>query len=341
MILLFKDLKKGEVRLKTTSLDDLWHLAQIISEGDLISGKSLRKIKISEDSFTRKTIFIEIKVEKIEYCKNNLKLLGRITRAPTDVPLNSYHSFNITDDTEITIIKHWLKYQIDLLRKSTEETPKILLIIFDREEAFFAMLKSFGYELLTEIKGNVQKKDFNNEIKGDFFAEIIKQIKEYDLRYGLEKIIIGSPAFWKDELMKKTKIDEFKNKIILATISNVNRKGFDELIKRKELKTALKEVQYKEEVEAVEELLKRISKNEAVAYGLAETENAAKAGAVETLLITQELLISLRKDNQNIDVLLKTVEQSRGNIKIISSEHEGGKKLDGLGGIGALLRFKI
>ena len=37
---------------------------------------------------------------------------------------------------------------------------------------------------------------------------------------------------------------------------------------------------------------------------------------------------------------MRTVESMQGKVHIISSEHDGGKKLDGLGGLGALLRYK-
>jgi protein pelota len=38
---------------------------------------------------------------------------------------------------------------------------------------------------------------------------------------------------------------------------------------------------------------------------------------------------------------MRTVESNSGKIHIISREHEGGKKLDGIGGIGAILRYKV
>ena len=38
---------------------------------------------------------------------------------------------------------------------------------------------------------------------------------------------------------------------------------------------------------------------------------------------------------------MKTVDSTKGDIIIISSDHEAGKKLDGLGGIAAILRFKL
>ena len=38
---------------------------------------------------------------------------------------------------------------------------------------------------------------------------------------------------------------------------------------------------------------------------------------------------------------MRIVDKSKGEIEIISSEHDAGKKLDGLGGIAAILRFKL
>ena len=48
MKLLFKDIKKGEIRVKVENQEDLWYLSNIIDESDLIKGKTLRKIKLGE-----------------------------------------------------------------------------------------------------------------------------------------------------------------------------------------------------------------------------------------------------------------------------------------------------
>ena len=50
-----------------------------------------------------------------------------------------------------------------------------------------------------------------------------------------------------------------------------------------------------------------------------------------------------REENKykGIEEIMKQIDNTKGDIFIISSEHEAGKKLDGLGGIGAILRYKI
>jgi len=44
---------------------------------------------------------------------------------------------------------------------------------------------------------------------------------------------------------------------------------------------------------------------------------------------------------RRIEKLMKQAEAMQGNVMIISSEHEAGRKLDGLGGIGAVLRYRM
>ena len=86
-----------------------------------------------------------------------------------------------------------------------------------------------------------------------------------------------------------------------------------------------------------------ISKNALAAYGIKEVENAAFAGAVRHLLVTGSLIKKSREQNfyNKLDSIMKAVDSTKGDITIISSEHEGGRKLDGLGGIGALLRYRM
>ena len=56
-----------------------------------------------------------LEAEKTEYEpeNNSLRILGKIKEGPDDVPLGSYHSFNLEEGTVLTIIKKkWAKYEI-------------------------------------------------------------------------------------------------------------------------------------------------------------------------------------------------------------------------------------
>ena len=352
MKLLHSNLKKGEAKVLTQSLDDLWYLSAIIEPNDIIQGKTLRKIKIGSSEqrakeSSKKPVFLKVKVEKVEFSKytNVLRVSGVIKAAPDDIPLGEHHTFNIDENTSIAIIKEqWLKYQIDKLREACAEKKSSLLIcVHDREEAYFALFKKYGYDVLSHIHGDVQKKREESTKKENFYLAIIGKLKEYVERYKIKQIIIASPAFWKEDLMEEINDNELKQKIILATCSSATKNGIEEVIKRPEVREALKQERTAKEINKVEELFVEIAKSNLAVYGLKETENAALIGAVRELLITDNFIQKSRSENfyNQVEDIMKIVDKTKGEIEIISSEHEGGKKLDGLGGIAAILRFKL
>lgn len=342
--------RQGRAKVKVENQDDLWYLEQIVDKGDIIKGKTLRKIQKGAEGKSRqvkKAVFLKIMAEKIEFSAGSgvLRIGGKVVEGPEDVSRGSWHSFSIEPGTVISIEKQkWLSFQLDKLDEASKsKIPKILICVFDREEAYFALMKKYGYELLGHIKGTVQKKAVEEKVKPGFYSEIIKNLEQYSKRHSIEKIILASPAFWKDEIMKELKNKELREKIIPATCSAVGRNGIDEVLRRPETAEALREERAAKEMRLVEQILAEISKQGKAAYGFREAEQAAFAGAVAELAITDRFLKKTREKGEydKLDAVLKSVDSSKGSITIVSSEHEGGKKLDGLGGIAALLRYRM
>ena len=350
MKIIHQNLKKGIIKVKAENIDDLWYLSHIIDRNDSIKAQTIRKIQLGEkeESTTKvikKQVTLTIKAEKIEFKDNILRIAGIVEQGPEDIPKASHHSFKVEENDTITITKdRWLRFQLDKLKEATEaKIPPILICILDREEAIFALSKPRGYKILSSIKGEVAKKEERAATKGGFYQEIIKSLKEYTNRYKINNIIVASPAFWKEDLIKEVKDKELKEKIVLATCSSVDKGAINEVMKRPEMREVLKQVRAAKEIKLVESLLEEISKQDKAAYGIDEVEMAANAGAITQLLITDSFIAKMREQEnyERIDNIMKITDQTKGDISIISSEHEGGKKLDGLGGIGAILRFRI
>ncbi|MCX8146943.1 MAG: mRNA surveillance protein pelota [Candidatus Woesearchaeota archaeon] len=348
MRMLFSDFKNGEVKLAVDNIDDLWYLSTLIDKGDEVKGQTYRKIKYGEkEKAERKKVFLKIKVEKIDFNPglNTLKILGTIIEGTEDVPRGQHHSFDIGEGTTITIKKEkWFDFQKKRLEEASKQKfTKTLIVVFDREEAYFAVLKKFGYDVIAKLKGEVSKKGYKTEKEKNFYEEIINSIKEYDKERNFDNIVLASPAFWKEELIKSLKDELLKKKIILATCSSCDEKAIDEVIKRPEVNLALKKERLTKELKLVDELMIEISKNGLYAYGLREVEESAKMGCVRELLITDKFMQDKKEKGEysQIEAIIKEVERNKGETHIISSEHDGGKKLDGLGGIAAILRFRF
>jgi protein pelota len=337
-----------QAKLKIENKDDLWYLSQLIDPGDFIKGKTIRKIKIGKDTdrkqnITKKPVFLKIQVEKLEQTNDSLRALGIITEGPDDIQKGEHHTFNLEQNTTFILEKpNWLSYQLERLKEATtEKKSRVLIVVLDRSEASFALLKTYGYELLSEMKGKVQKKDEEQKKESTFYKDILEKITDYIKRYDIIKIIVASPAFFKEDLLKQAN-EEIKEKTIFATCNSTGKNGINEVLRRPEVKAALAQDRIAKEIGLVENLLVEISKDNLAAYGLKPTDDAANAGAIAHLLLTDNFIQQQRqKDYKKIDNIMKLTDKMKGHITIISSDHDGGKKLDGLGGIAAILRYKL
>ena len=130
MKILAKELKHGSIKVQVDTLDDLWYLSALIEEKDRVEGVTERKIKLDAGSdrdqkVIRKTVFLEIGVEKVEFHKyaNILRVSGKIINGPEDVPRGTYHTFNVEEGSTFRIKKEqWLTYQLKKLKKQQKQS---------------------------------------------------------------------------------------------------------------------------------------------------------------------------------------------------------------------------
>ncbi|MBS3124048.1 mRNA surveillance protein pelota [Candidatus Woesearchaeota archaeon] len=358
MRIITSDFKKGFVKIKITDPEDLWYLSQIIEPGDLLTAKTTRKVKIGdgEDAkVDKKTLTLIIKAEELTLDLESkvLRINGKVQEAQEFVPAGSYHALSFEPDSEFKLEKkEWFSYQKQKLEEAAQSKHLYLICLLDREESLFALTKKSGYNILLTLKGEVEKKARFSDAKAqnksssqgkDFYQEIISQLGEYNSRYLPERIILASPAFYKEDLAKKITDPDLKKKIALATCSDITETALNEVMKSPELKSALQDSRLREEKILMDDLLREINKNELAVYGWKETLNAGAAGAINKLFLSDKFIHQRRKEEKydEVEALMKTVDSCQGQIHLFSSEQESGKNLDGLGGIAAILKYKV
>jgi len=314
----------------------LWHLERVLEPGDFVTARTLRKTAVKRGSEIElgenKPLTLTIQVEKTEFHKytHKLRLTGKITEGPEDIQLASYHTLEIDPGTTLKIKKKWKSYQLDRLNKARIKKPFLLLCLIDRDQADFLSMKESGLELMGSI--HYKKIKGKEDEREHYYASILEKL-ERDEEY--QHIIIAGPGFEKDNMAKyiQEQNSELASRVKTEYASYTGKAGAQEIIKTS-LNKILKQTRVAEETNLVEELLKRMNQQKLAVYGGKETIEAVRMGAVEVLLVSQEKI----KDFEDI---MKEAEKVSARIVIISSDHESGEKLLGIGGIGALLRFEM
>jgi protein pelota len=349
MKILFSDFKKGDIRFRITAPEDLWYLSQVVDVGDILGGKTIRKVTIGggdeKSSHSQRTVSLSIDVERVVFEQSVLRVSGKITTGPEDIPRGSYHTFSLDVNTECSLHKgEWLSYQRTQLDEAVEASHEsILICVFDRDDAIIALSKPYGYDVLTTLRGDPSKKEARAITKQDFYPSILKAIVDYDKRHKPRNIIVASPAFYKEDLVAQITDTDLKKKIVLATCSSAREDAIGEVMKRPETRSALQQVRVADETKIVDSLLAEISKDGNVTYGFDHVMRAAEAGAITDVLVTDLFITEFREAERfkELNALLRLIDQMKGKVHIISVQHDAGKRLHGLGGVGALLRYKL
>src|SRR5207249_993569 len=204
------------------------------------------------------------------------------------------------------------------------------------EEALIAEVRQMGVRDVALIRAERQGKMYPGEDKREaYFREILGKISSMDL--GMALLVVG-PGFEREDFAKfvKDRDPGLASKIRLHGTSQAGMAGIQEAMKAGLGAKVLEETRVAQETRWVEKLLEEIATGGMYAYGPEEVRNAGAAGAVETLLVSDVKVRDLA-----VEDLMRKVEAARGRVVIVGSRHEAGKKLEGLGGLGGLLRFPI
>jgi len=351
-------LKKGMVKVLPESLDDLWHLYNIVLKNDEVHAQTTREVKVEEryarpQRGKRIPVFLGVKVEKVFWDKilNRLRVHGVVCEAPEEISVKgSHHTIDVTVNKQITIVKtEWLKHQVDRLERACKVTgAPIIVMSIDDEEYCVAVLRQYGVDVKMEEKIRLPGKlevEKREKAVHEYFKTALKSLKEVWINLRSPIIIIGL-GFVKNDFVKYMESEALDVASAVVDVKGVNSSGvagIHEALRSGVFTKALKHVRIAEETKVMEEVLERLGKGRGdVSYGFADVEKASAYGAVEKLLVADATLRESPEEKRKaLENLMKEAEEKGGQIMLISTEHEAGTKLLSLGGVAALLRFPL
>lgn len=345
MKILRQSREEGLVKLEPENLEDLWHIERVLETGDRVRGTSFRRFRATlGDAGEKKQVKVEILAEKIEFAKfaNRLRVTGPIlSGSPQEyVQIGAYHTVDIEPGFPVTLVKaNWKNYQIERLRSAVAETkrPRVAFVVLDEEKAIFATLRGYGVEFEFELEARASKRDEKYEEKiRQYFGEIFKKVASYEVG----TIIVAGPGFTKDNLREfiSKKDRELLKKIVFESCSYAERSGIYELLRKGVVGKATQAQHFEQEVNAIEELMLHIGKDDGLAaYGIAQVREAVEASAVARIFVLDEVL----RGNAEVENAIELAEKKKVQLLIFSHEGEPGRKLAGLGGLAAILKFRM
>lgn len=222
---------------------------------------------------------------------------------------------------------------------------------------------------------------FRKEMYDTFLKEISDKAKKAFLPKKRDDellgIIVGGPGFTKDKLLDDGYLhQELEEEVVTRESLNYSgESALEELVEKAE--DSIEDSQVVKEKALVNEFFENLKKDNGKSeYGIEQVQEALKIGAVDTVLISEGLnmyeaiyecdngnthevyedkaeiedevtcpecgqAMELEEIGDIVDVLGKKAEEMSSDLEIISTDHEEGTRLLNMGGIAAILRYRI
>ncbi|MDD1661347.1 MAG: mRNA surveillance protein pelota [Methanomicrobiales archaeon] len=328
----------GEIRLFAESVDDLWHLSHLIRPGDLVFATTLRSVETVQDKIRpekpeKKPVRLGIRVEGVAFhpYANRLRISGVIQHG---VDEGSHHTINLDAGTELSVIKTWRQLDLDRIQRAVKATSSgaVHILAVEEGEAELYRIRQYGPELVSTVtQGSSKGADTGG--RGILFERVAQLLADVT-----GTVVIAGPGFVKDEAAKylKEKIPDLSDRCITVETRRSGRGAVTEALGKGVLERITGDLQLKREAELLDSFLERMGKGGAIAYGKGEVEEAVSAGAAEQVLVIDEMV-----RNKTVADLLDRAEKIRAKVTVFSSLFDPGQQLAALGGIAAVLRYRM
>jgi protein pelota len=344
--LLGQDKRLRSMKLRPDTLDDLWHLYNLIQPGDQVTATTQRTVTVDrgidegEEKLRKKTVTLTVLVERVEFhdFANRLRVLGTILGGEEQ---GRHHTLNIEPLDELTIAKpqDWKEHQVGRVQEAVRagDRPIVVFLAIEDGEATLAVLRQYGLQEIGVVTGpGSGKRTGKEEDRGPWFGEIAASLQQHAKENGV--VLVVGPGFTKDQFLAflKDKHKPLAKRTLVDSTAHAGIVGIREAMKRGLVDRVDKEARVAIETKMVEKVLEAIAANQPSAYGRAEVKRALDLGAASLLLVTDR---AVREGEAEALLALAKATQCEGHV--ISTGHEAGKRLDLMGGAAALLRYAL
>ena len=380
----------GDVSLIPQEPEDMWHLFNLIRNGDVLRAPAVRKVteKAATGSTNTKTVrtTFSIRVKGVDFDPGagQLHVAGVICAANPYASLGSHHTLDLELARQLTLSKGdiesddtgggWDSVALEMLREATDDRAKAetFAVVMGEGLANICIITEFQTVIKQKVESNVPKKrqghgaDAHDKGMDKFFETVLQTLlRQVDLP-GLQAevriappLLLGSPGFVAQAFHKyimasavrsgdKMLNTYARDSTIVVHTSSGHVHSLNEALKAPAVLTKLKDTKFAKDSRLMEKFFDLIMQDDGRAwYGPKEVQKAVDKGAVGrgggVLLISNKLFrsqdVATRKKWVALVERVKSVEG--GEVRVLSSSHESGKRLESLGDIGAILTFAL
>ncbi|PBP25745.1 hypothetical protein BUE80_DR003353 [Diplocarpon rosae] len=362
----------GTVTLFPEEPEDMWHAYNLIAPTDLLRASAIRRVTSESSTGSTNSVRVHItlliRVTSIDFDPQagQLHVSGQVAEENKHVKIGAFHTLDLELQRNFTLEKSdgWDSVALDVVREAVKQDKEgvVPAVVMQEGMANICLITEHQTVLKQRVETGIPRKRSGRAGDHDkglikFYENTLETLKRHVDITQPRPLLLASPGFTAagflkyilEEATRKAEKAVLANKgnFIVIHSSSGHLHSLNEVLKSPEVLAKLKNTKYSRETRFMDEFMAMLRKDDGRAwYGPSEVEQAVAKGAVGrgggVLLINNSLFRSQEVGTRKRWVtLVDKVKEDGGDARILSSDHESGKRLDGLGGIAAILTFPL
>ncbi|KAK4146916.1 uncharacterized protein C8A04DRAFT_25109 [Dichotomopilus funicola] len=363
------------VSLLIVEPEDMWHANNLISAGDVVHAPAFRKVTmttVTGSTFgksVRTNLSIKVKSTFFDPLASELKVSGTVANENDWVSIGQHHTITLKyekTDIKFTIWKSagWDSVARQALKEAlSEDRPEaIAAVVMQEGLANICLITEFRTIIKQRIDSPIPKKRAATTGGGGttmstFYDKTLSSLR-HNIDFSIPRtLLLASPGFAADDFRTYMLSEAARTSdkalqriakdavVIPSTTGHVH--SLNEVLKSSKAKKILEDAKFSTESNLMDQFYDRLRKDDGRAwYGTQPVEKAVVEGAVGrgggVLFVNNGFFRSMDVAERKRYVgLVDKVKEDGGEVRLLSSDNESGKRLESLGGIAAILTYPI
>lgn len=358
---------KGSIGLIAQEPEDMWHVYNLVQAGDTVKARTFRNVKTVGPTGSvkseKKSVWMCLEVTSVDFDtkSSQIRISGRNIEENKFIKLGAHHTLELALHRKFTLAKtNWDAIHLERIAMATDPTKSadLAAIVLQEGLAHVCLITSYTTLIRQKVAVTVPRKRMGSDTRHnkalERFYEAIYDAVARHIDFSVVKcVIVASPAFYKDELLKRLfilagkrgnkGIQEHKSCFVPRHASSGHMQALREVLADPSCADIVKSTKAFDEVKSLERFFEMMNKNSDQAfYGYDDVKKANDVKAIQELLVTDSLFRSSDiATRRKYVTLVESARENGATVHVFSSLHVSGQQLEQLTGVAALLRFPL
>ncbi|KAK0703906.1 hypothetical protein B0T26DRAFT_658666 [Lasiosphaeria miniovina] len=359
------------VALLPVEPEDMWHAHNLIAISDTVKAHAVRKVtKTSSTGSTMSErvhtdLTIRVTSTFFDPAASSLHVSGTVVHENAWVNVGQYHTLDLELNRPFTIWKSngWDSVAMQTLAEAVndDKPDAVVAVVMHEGLANICLITDFRTVIKQRVESNIPKKrsqaqDTAGGMTAFYEKTLSTLLRAVDFS-NPRPMLLASPgfvaqdfrAYMQSEGAKRAdkRLQRIAKDAVVVHSSTGYVHSLNEILKSPEVQVTMRDKKFTTETALMDQFYERLRKDDGRAwYGAKPVAKAVEEGAVGrgggVILINNSFFRSLDIPTRKKYVaLVDRVKDDGGEAKLLSSDHESGQRLDGLGGIAAILTYPI